>query len=171
MTDIIYRGRAYSLHGKHQVWYEPCKVVKRTKKFVIVESGDFPDSPLYRGGMFYVNAEQLHNKGKAYHSRHGEYFYVQKPEVGALFPSKEILATPDWVTLEAKAMGWDITIPPHQWNEWQRDCWMFAHFIKKPLRYVVDKWKAGRMSEIRQEWHDYCAERANQIIENCKDLD
>jgi hypothetical protein len=148
MTDIIYRGRVYFFHWQRQTWYEPCKVVKRTKKYVVVESGNFPETGMYPGGTFHLNAEQLHQQGKAYHSRHGEHFYVQKPETGALFPSKELLATPDWTTLEAQAMGWDITIPPCEWNEWQKDCWMVASILKMPLREVVNHWKAGKLEEL-----------------------
>ena len=152
MTDILYRGRVYFLHGTHrQTWYEACKVIKRTKKFVVVDSGDFPESPLYRGGRFSVNAEQLQKDGKAYHSRHGEYFYLEKPETGALFPSKELLATPDWVMLEAKSMGWDIGIPVCDWQDWQKECWMLATFLKMSLREVVNVWKSGRLPELWQE--------------------
>ena len=143
MTDIIYRARQYWFHHKSQIWYEPCKIIKRTKKFVVVESGDFPDSPLYRGGTFHLNAQQLRETGKAYHSRHGEIFYLEKPEVGALFPSKELLNTPDWVTLEAQALGWDTTIPRHEWAEWQKDCFLVASTLKLPLREVVNFWKSG----------------------------
>lgn len=148
MTDIIYRARVYNLHCQRQIWYEPCKVIKHTKKFFIVESGDFPDTGMYGGGIFHVNAEQLQKEGKAYHSRHGEYFYLEKPEVGALFPSKDLLATSDWVTLEAQAMGWDISVLPRDWNEWQRDCWLVASILKMPLREVVNYWKSGKLDEL-----------------------
>ncbi len=149
MTEIIYRARVYFLHWQRHTWYEPCKVLKRTKKFFIVESGDFPGTGMYRGGTFHVNAERLQNEGKAYHSRHGEYFYLEKPEVGALFPSKDLLETPDWVTLEAQSLGWDITLPPREWtNQWQKDCWMLASILKMPLREVVNHWKAGKIDEL-----------------------
>lgn len=148
MSDIIYRGRVYFLHGHQQTWYELCPVIKRTKKFVVVESGDFPESPLYRGGTFHLDAEQLQREGKAYHSRHGEYFHVEKPETGALFPSKELLSTPDWTTLEAQAMGWDITIPHCEWNDWQKDCWFLASILKMPLREVVNRWKSGELDDL-----------------------
>lgn len=148
MAEIIYRARIYSLHYQRQTWYEPCKVLKRTKKFFIVESGDFPDTGMYRGGIFHVNAEQLLKEGKAYHSRHGEYFYLEKPETGALFPSKDLLATPDWTTLEAQSLGWDTSVSPREWNEWQRDCWLVASILKMPLREVVNHWKSGNLEEL-----------------------
>jgi hypothetical protein len=73
-----------------------------------IVSQTFPDSPLYPGGTFNLDRMALTNHGKCYHSRHGEYFYLEKPEQGALFPSADIFGMPSALDQEAKALGWDL---------------------------------------------------------------
>ena len=78
--------------------YEPCPVVKTTAMEIIVVSQDlspeileiFPD--LYKGGRFHVNKAKLQRDGRAYHSRHGEYFYISAPDSAIALPeSKELV--------------------------------------------------------------------------------
>lgn len=115
----LYRARRY-YRDRWCVWYEPCPILKLTARYIVVESADYPDSPLYKGGQFSVNRKQIEDNGKAYHSRHGEDFYLTPPSLGDLFPSKEIMATPDAVTMEAIQLGWNVE-PLWGMNEWQKD--------------------------------------------------
>jgi hypothetical protein len=126
-------------------------VTKITTKYIVVKSQDFPKSPLYAGGCFNVNRKQIEEKGKAYHSRHGEYFYLSQPDVGDLFPSEQILLMPDAVTTEAIQLGWN-TEPLWEMNEWQKDCYLYASLAKTPLRQTVDLWKSGKLEEAWREW-------------------
>jgi hypothetical protein len=80
------------------VWYEPCPVVKTTAMEIIVISKDMPPEimelypDLYKGGKFHVNKAKLQQSGRAYHSRHGEYFYIAVPDSAIALPeSKELL--------------------------------------------------------------------------------
>jgi len=79
------------------VWYEPCPVVKTTCMTIVVESKPAPNellqslfasrkSSFYVGGKFAVNKADLQRYGKAYHSRHGEYFYLNAPETAIALP-------------------------------------------------------------------------------------
>ncbi len=86
-------------------FYEPCPVVKITAMEIIVVSKDMPSElleaysvfskgkpKLYDGGRFNINKPKLQRDGKAYHSRHGEYFYIDVPESAiALVESRELL--------------------------------------------------------------------------------
>jgi hypothetical protein len=72
-----------------KTYYEPCPVIKRTAKFITVKSETIPNSPFYAGGDFRLSIEDLHRDGKVYHSRHGEYFYLNPPTVSEpWFPSE-----------------------------------------------------------------------------------
>lgn len=74
------------------VWYEPCPVVRTTAMEVIVVSQDMPETiedafpDFYAGGKFNINKPKLQRDGKAYHSRHGEYFYINAPESAIALP-------------------------------------------------------------------------------------
>ena len=60
---------------------------------IISESGlysltlAFPD--FYAGGTFHVSKAKLQREGKAYHSRHGEYFYLNAPEDAIALPEAQ----------------------------------------------------------------------------------
>jgi hypothetical protein len=78
--------------------YEPCPVVKTTAMEVIVVSQNIPLDILelfpdfYKGGKFHINKAKLQQSGRAYHSRHGEYFYIDVPDSAIALPeSKELL--------------------------------------------------------------------------------
>lgn len=76
------------------VFYEPCPVIKITPMEVVVQSRLFPsDVPfLCDGGKFNVNKTKLQRDGKAYHSRHGEYFYIAVPDSAITLPqSRQLL--------------------------------------------------------------------------------
>ena len=113
---ILYRARRYntgnrglSLSFKYHVlggatpdtWltlYEPCPVVKTTAMEVVVTSQDMPPEIMelypdfYKGGKFHINKAKLQQSGRAYHSRHGEYFYIAVPDSAIALPeSKELL--------------------------------------------------------------------------------
>ncbi len=113
---ILYRARRYntgnrglSLSFKYHVlggatpdtWltlYEPCPVVKTTAMEVVVTSQDMPPEIMelypdfYKGGKFHINKAKLQQSGRAYHSRHGEYFYIAVPDSTiALSESKELV--------------------------------------------------------------------------------
>ena len=141
MSDIIYRCRRYSYHDGWKAWYEPCPVLKRSPKFVVIESQDFPESPLYRGGRFSLSRQSLEANGKAYHSRHGEWFFLEPQRDAFLFPSKDILETKDFTTLEAERIGWDCALG--NWEEWQVRCWLCAKSLNIPLREAIDRWRLG----------------------------
>lgn len=81
-----------------RIFYEPCPVVKTTAMEVIVVSQNipldilelFPD--LYKGGKFHINKAKLQRDGRALHTRHGDYFYVEAPEMAiALVEAKKLL--------------------------------------------------------------------------------
>jgi hypothetical protein len=113
---ILYRARRYntgnrglSLSFKYHVlggatpdtWltlYEPCPVVKTTAMEVVVTSQDMPPEIMelypdfYKGGKFHINKAKLQRDGRAYHSRHGEYFYIDVPDSAIALPeSKELV--------------------------------------------------------------------------------
>jgi len=78
--------------------YEPCPVVKTTAMEVVVTSQDMPPEIMelypdfYKGGKFHINKAKLQRDGRAYHSRHGEYFYIAVPDSTiALSESKELV--------------------------------------------------------------------------------
>jgi len=73
-------------------FYEPCPVIKTTALEIVVVSQDLPTEVLEQfpdfcsGGKFHVNKAKLQQDGKAYHSRHGEYFYLNAPETAIALP-------------------------------------------------------------------------------------
>lgn len=75
-----------------KVYYEPCPVVKIRSLTIAVQSQDMPPEiqeafpDFYAGGTFYVNRVNLQREGKSYHSRHGEYFYLNAPESAIALP-------------------------------------------------------------------------------------
>jgi hypothetical protein len=148
---ILYRARCYFNH-KYCTWYESCPVTRITSKFITVTSGDYPNSPLYKGGTFNVNRASIESTGMAYHSRHGEYFYLTPPEIGDLFPSKDVMSMPDVISLEAQQMGWVCSIPYLDLNEWQKDCWLYASITNTTLRQAVDLWKSGKLIDAWNDW-------------------
>ena len=99
-----------------RMFYEPCVVVKTTAMEVIVISQDMPSAimELYpdfnRGGRFNINKPKLQRDGRAYHSRHGEYFYIDVPDSAIALPeSKELLEVASEVVSTALA-PFDILI-------------------------------------------------------------
>lgn len=151
--NVLYRERRYSCKGTWYSWFEPCPVVHETPKYVVVKSINYPESPLYPGGEFHVNKKQLQEKGKAYHSRHREYFFVAPLNVGNLPFNQDVLETPDLVTLEAKAMGWNTDVPAYKWEEWQRDCFLLATVLKIPLKIVVVyQFEVGELPELWKQF-------------------
>ncbi len=81
-----------------QTYYEPCPVVKVKPMTIVVRSMDMPPEILeafpdfHAGGEFHVNKPELQRDGKAYHSRHGEYFYIAVPDTAIALPqSKRLL--------------------------------------------------------------------------------
>ena len=80
MSEWVYHGKRFwvqSPTGKqHQGWntdFEPCVIVKRTAKRVMIVSPSL--------GCLWLNREALERDGKVYHSRPHEYFYAVKPSV------------------------------------------------------------------------------------------
>jgi|GEM_PF-5498218 len=75
-----------------KIFYEPCPVIKSTALELVCTSQNmspeileaFPD--FYAGGTFHVSKAKLQREGKAYHSRHGEYFYLNAPEEAIALP-------------------------------------------------------------------------------------
>jgi hypothetical protein len=133
----LYRARRYSLHGFWRTWYEPCPVICSTAKTVTVSSQTFPDAPLYPGGEFRLKWDE--KTLCCYHSRHGEWFWVAPQPDAFLFPSKDVLECEDFVTMEARNLGW--WGDPPAWASWQRLCFMYATLLKEPLSEIVEDWK------------------------------
>jgi hypothetical protein len=96
------------------------------------------------------------SSGKEYHSRHGEDFFLESGADGFLFPSKDLMETPDFATMEALQKGWGES--RSEWEQWQRDCWTLALIAKNPLQSVVDAWKYGGDSGLEKLWEEYRAE-------------
>ena len=79
-----------------KTYFEPCPVIKIKPMTIAVQSQNmspeiqeaFPD--FYAGGIFHIQKAALQRDGKAYHSRHGEYFHLFAPETAIALP--EILA-------------------------------------------------------------------------------
>jgi hypothetical protein len=152
--NTIYRARRYFLNGYWRTWYEPCHVVGETAQFITIESETYPDSPLYPGGIFRLKRSQLEENRKAYHSRHGEWFWLNLQDDAFFFPSKDVLTTADFVMNEALVgMMWDLNIM--EWAEWQRNCYLFSTLLRRPLRAIVDQWKSGGEREFRSMEAEY----------------
>ena len=45
-----------------------------------------PVDTVYAGGVFHIQKAALQRDGKAYHSRHGEYFHLFAPETAIALP-------------------------------------------------------------------------------------
>lgn len=153
--EFLYRACRYWFGGDWRIWYERCPITARTISTLTVQSETFPDSPLYPGGKFRVSRCNIETDGKAYHSRHGEYFYTEPQPDAFLFPSKQLLETEDYAMVEARRKGWNG--PMLCWEEWQRNCWLYATLLKEPLQNIIDRWKFGgesafieMMAEVRE---------------------
>lgn len=105
-VSFVYRERRFYKNG-WQCWYEECPIISHTARFIIVSSKTYPDSPLYAGGMFYLNREKMIRERKCYHSRYGEYFYLEKPSQGFLFPSQDVMNSLDPLLSELEYLGWE----------------------------------------------------------------
>jgi hypothetical protein len=63
-------------------------VISQTMPYEITKL--YPD--FNKGGRFNINKPKLQRDGRAYHSRHGEYFYIAVPDCAIALPeSKELL--------------------------------------------------------------------------------
>jgi hypothetical protein len=158
----LYRARRYFLHGHWRTWYEPCPVIRSTAKTVTVSSQNFPDTPLYPGGEFRLKwDEKAHS---CYHSRHGEWFWAEPQPDAFLFPSKDVLECEDFVTMEARAKGWEGL--PREWLDWQQSCWILASMLRIPLQEAVDLWKLGGESAFREMTAECRSKRLHDIAEH-----
>jgi hypothetical protein len=146
----LYRARRYWYEG-WKTWYEQCPIVKRTDRFFTVTSETFEGSPLYKGGNFRLSRE-IERSGKIYHSRHGEEFFLEPQADAFLFPSSDVLDSKDFVTREAHQKGWTGKVT--EWEEWQRDCWVLAKLLKRPLQSIVDEWTHGGASALEKLWEE-----------------
>ena len=107
-----------------------------TKMFITVRSLTYPTIQ-YPGGDFRLSKRNLSKFGKLYHSRHGEYFYLDKPSQGDLFPSRELLDSPSFVMQEAAALGWNTSKPLYEWGDGDKACYLLAILSQKPLTECV----------------------------------
>jgi hypothetical protein len=82
-----------------------------------------------------------------YHSRHGEWFYPEIQSDAFLFPSKDVMSSADFAMVEAIQIGWDGGLL--EWPEWQRNCWLYATLLRRPLRATIDQWNADGDSAFR----------------------
>jgi hypothetical protein len=149
----VCRARRYWFHGD-RVWFEECPVVHETKSFVTVRSATYPTIQ-YPGGDFRLDKENLLSSGQKYHSRHGEYFHLVKPRLGDLFPSRELLDSPDFVMQEAAALGWDVTKPLHEWAEGDKACYLLAIISKRPLAECVKILAQHGLHGVEQEIYEF----------------
>ena len=163
MLSTIYRARRYSLHGYCRTWYEPCQVIRQSTKFVTVESKDYPDTPLYPGGTFRLNRSALEEGLKVYHSRHGEWFYPEIQSDAFLFPSKDVMGSADFAMVEAIQVGWDGGLL--EWPEWQRNCWLYATLLRRPLRAIINQWEADGDSAFRSMAAEYRSRERAKLAE------
>lgn len=157
----VYRARRY-YHDGGKTWYEKCPVIKQTEKRLTVKSQNFPDTPLSPGGTFQLNLQRLKEDGKVYHSKNHDYFYLVQPKQGDLFPSKEVVETPDWVCLEAMNIGWtidgEISINSNNLSklkEWQRRCVVIAQFSKISLKRIVEIYEKGTFLQLEKAYYTW----------------
>ena len=155
MITKLYRERRYTYANEWKCWFEPCEVIARTAKTITARSQSF--STLPDGGDFRLKLPQLMQDGHYHHSKAGKFWVVQ-PCLGDLFPSQQLLDTPDFVMQEAVALGWVVSQPIHAWEEWQKQAWMVAMLTKKPLAECVKAWRFGGQSAIDQMMADYRAQ-------------
>jgi hypothetical protein len=163
MIETVYRDRQYTYADQWCSWFEPCPVVHETERFITVRSQTY-ETIAYPGGNFRLDKGNLLRSGKKYHSRHGEWFYLERPRQGDLFPSKELLETADFVLQEAAAIGWDITVPIREWAEWQKMAWLYAKLAKVPLRRSVDLWKSGGLGALELALRDHYGEQQLRMM-------
>jgi hypothetical protein len=163
VIETVYRDRRYTYASQWCSWFEPCPVIHETERFITVRSQTY-ETIAYPGGDFRLDKENLLRSGKKYHSRHGEWFYLEKPRQGDLFPSKELLETADFVLQEAAAIGWDITVPIREWTEWQKMAWLYAKLAKVPLRKSVDLWKSGGLGALELALRDHYGEQQLRMM-------
>jgi hypothetical protein len=84
-----------------KVFYEPCPVIKIKPMTIAVESQNMPPEiqeafpDFYAGGIFHIQKAALQRDGKAYHSRHGEYFHLFAPETAIALPETKKLLEAD----------------------------------------------------------------------------
>ncbi len=78
--DYVWRGRRYwtmePKEGEHigwNTWFEPYKVIKVTAKRIVA-------SLVFIDETVYLDRAKIESRGKFYHSKFGEYFYLEKPE-------------------------------------------------------------------------------------------
>ncbi|HEY9610547.1 hypothetical protein [Allocoleopsis sp.] len=90
-VDVLYRGRRYSVGGEWYVYYEKCHIVERKPNYVTVESKDFGISGFYKGGRFRIKCEEIQYWGKAYHSRHGDFFYLSPLSDSSPLPGSVVI--------------------------------------------------------------------------------
>jgi hypothetical protein len=109
-------------------------VLHHTTKYVVIESKDYPGTPLKPGGKFSIPREALIQTGKVYHSRYGEYFYLEKPDQGFLFPSKDVMDSEDALISELKALGWE----QYNLTDEQLQMYMTAHFRNTNIKNVIE---------------------------------
>lgn len=150
MIKSVFRARHYWFQGD-RVWFEECPAIKETEQYVTVRSVTY-STIQYPGGDFRLKKKSLKDLGKRYHSRHGEYFYLNKPFQGDLFPSKELLESPDFILQEAAALGWDFSIPLHEWSEDDKACYLLAFaskiLLKDAVKMLAHKGLKGVEEEI-----------------------
>jgi hypothetical protein len=91
-ASVLYRGRRYYVDGRWYVYYEPCKILGKTPRYVIVSSQDFDIPGFYKGGKFNVNRDELRRRGIAYHSRHGESFYIRPLSDSSPLPNSAVIS-------------------------------------------------------------------------------
>jgi hypothetical protein len=152
----VFRARQYWFNGD-RVWFEECPVVHESDRFVTVRSVTYP-TIRYPGGDFRLSKQNLEKFNELYHSRHGEYFYLNKPRQGDLFPSKELLESPDFIMQEAASLGWDVTTPLHEWSEEDKACWLLAFTSKILLKDAVKLLAHKGLNGVNEE-----IDRVNRI--------
>jgi hypothetical protein len=152
----VFRARQYWFNGAC-VWFEECPVVHETDRFITVRSITY-STIQYPGGDFRLSKQNLEKFNELYHSRHGEYFYLNKPRQGDLFPSKELLESPDFIMQEAASLGWDVTTPLHEWSEEDKACWLLAFTSKILLKDAVKLLAHKGLNGVNEE-----IDRVNRI--------
>jgi len=113
LDDIkfLYRGRRYSASGWWHVYYEKCQVIERKPNYLTVVSQDMDIPGFYKGGKFRVKRDELQSEGKAYHSRHGEFFYITPLSDSSPLPGSAVIGIGTTRSPEDGAM---VLGTPHQ---------------------------------------------------------
>jgi hypothetical protein len=108
---FLYRGRRYSVSGCWHVYYEKCQVIERKPNYLTVVSQDMDVPGFYKGGKFRVKRDELQSNGKAYHSRHGEFFYIEPLSDSSPLPGSAVIGIGTTRSPEDGAM---VLGTPHQ---------------------------------------------------------